>query len=223
MLEKLLDLERGLFFLINSSHTPFLDRVMWLYSGFYIWIPFIVFFCFMLIYKKTWKEWLPVLGFILLVSTLCIIFSSLITKPLFARPRPIFHPSFMEDVRTLYESILEQYGFVSGHSAVTFGIAMFTSLLYRNSIYTCVVFTWSLLMAYSRIYLGVHFISDIVAGGLSGVIIGYLIFLLYNHLRKSKIKEGENPHPVYPPIRGKVIGLSLAGYIILFSLACIFG
>ncbi|MDH6305771.1 undecaprenyl-diphosphatase [Parabacteroides sp. PF5-5] len=207
MLEKLLEFERGLFFLINSSYNPFWDQVMWMYSGIYVWLPFIIFFCFMLIYKRERKEWLYTLGAILAICTLCIIFSSLITKPLFARPRPIFHPSFMEEVRTLYESILEPYGFVSGHSATSFGFAMFTSLLFRNKLYSLVIFLWALLMAYSRIYLGVHFISDIFAGGLAGVIIGYFIYRLYH----SRIKTE------YPTSYGKYLAIGLAGYIILFT------
>lgn len=61
MLEKILPYERDLFFLINSSHTNFWDNVMWLFSGSIIWIPIILFFLISLVYKKKWKEWLPVL------------------------------------------------------------------------------------------------------------------------------------------------------------------
>lgn len=216
MLEKILEIERGLFLLINSSYNPFWDRVMWMYSGIYIWLPFILFFCFMLVYKKSRREWVPVLVSLLVVSILCIIFSSLITKPLFARPRPIFHPSFMEQVRTLYESISEPYGFVSGHSATTFGIAMFSSFLFRSRIYTCAFFLWALLMAYSRIYLGVHFISDIVAGALAGAGIGYLVFRCYRlYMEKRTIKV----ETIYSSSDGTIIALSLLGYILLFTLS----
>ncbi len=219
MLEKILEMERGLFFLINSSHSPFWDQVMWLYSGLLIWLPFIIFFCFMLIYKKSWKEWLPVLGSILIIDILCILFSSFITKPLFARPRPIFHPSFMEDVRTLYESILEPYGFVSGHSAVSFGMALFTALLFRNRIYSIAIFVWAFIMAYSRVYLGVHFISDIVAGGLAGMVIGFLIYLLYHYyIKRYYSKRNKSVEPVYPSARGKILGIALLSYIALFTL-----
>ncbi len=218
MLEKILELEKGLFFLINSSHSPFWDQVMWMYSGIYIWLPYIFFFCFMLIYKKKKQEWMPVLISLICVSILCVVFSSLITKPLFARPRPIFHPSFMEEVRTLYENIVEPYGFVSGHSATTFGIAIFTSLLFKNKLYTCVIFIWALLMAYSRIYLGVHFVSDIVGGGLAGVIIGYLIYLLYSSYISKYISKEKGNEAIYSYSRSKILALTLFAYMLLFMI-----
>lgn len=214
MLEKILEFERELFFLINSSYSPFWDQVMWLYSGIYIWIPFILFFCFMLLYKKKWQEWVPVFASILLVSLLCMVFSSYITKPYFARPRPVFHPSFMENVRTLYESIKEPYGFISGHSASTFGIATISALIFRNKLYTCVVFIWASVMAYSRIYLGMHFISDIVAGALAGIAFGYVVYLLYKKYTEKELIDYT--------LEGKVIGISLLGYILLFTITSSF-
>lgn len=219
MLEKILDLERNSFLQINHYHTPFLDQVMWWYSGLLVWLPFIVFFCFMLVYKKPKQEWMPVLFSILMVGILCAVVSSLITKPLFARPRPIFHPSFMDEVRTLYENITEPYGFVSGHSATTFGIAMFTSFLFRNKTYTCVIFLWALLMGYSRIYLGVHFISDVFAGALAGIGIGYLMYRIYVlYVQQRHSKREKEVRSIYPSSVGKTVAFCLAGYILFFSM-----
>ena len=218
MLEKILEVERGLFFRINSLHTPFMDGVMWLYSEVYTWMPFLLFFCLMLIYKKSWREWLPILVSIIVIGSLCMAFSSYLTKPLFARPRPVFHPSFMDDVRTIYDSVAEPYGFVSGHSATAFGLATFTALLFRNTFYTCAIFLWAFLMAYSRIYLGVHFISDIVAGALAGIAFGFLVFRLYRSYTKQNLPTPEEtPTPTDPPLYGKIIGLILIGYIFFFA------
>lgn len=218
MLEKLLPYEQELFFLINSSHSPFLDQVMWLYSGLFVWIPFILFFLFMLTYKKKRKEWLPAFLFLSLAVILSVAFSSLITKPYFARPRPIYYPDIMEQVRTLYENILDPYGFISGHSASAFSIAIFTVLLFRKKIYTWVIFFWALGMAYSRIYLGVHFISDILAGGMAGTLIGYLIYLLYRwYVNRPSSAEKGIVIATYTDRQINTIAIVLISYIILFT------
>jgi len=219
MLEKLLPYEEKLFFLINSSHNPFFDQVMWLYSGLLIWIPFILFFLFIFTYKKPRKKWLPAFLFLSLAVILSVAFSSLITKPYFARPRPIYYPDIMEQVRTLYESILDPYGFISGHSASAFSIAIFTSLLFRRKLYTWVIFFWAFAMAYSRIYLGVHFISDILAGGIAGTLIGYLIFLLYRWyiMKPSSVNKGIVA-AVYTDKQINSIAIVLISYIILFTI-----
>lgn len=170
-------------------------------------------------YKTEKKNWLPVLFSILIVAILCMVFSSFITKPLFVRPRPVFHPSFMEEVRTLYKVITEPYGFVSGHSATTFGMAMFTAMLFRSRIYSIVIFIWAFVMGYSRIYLGMHFISDIIAGALAGVGIGYLIYLFYLIYKKNHSKDEDvSTMNVYSPVRGKMIGIALIIYVFAFAL-----
>lgn len=218
MLEKILPYEQDLFFLINSSHNPFLDQVMWLYSGLLIWIPFILFFLFIFTYKKTIREWLPAFLFFSLAIILSVGFSSLITKPYFARPRPIYYPDIMEQVRTLYENILDPYGFISGHSATAFSIAIFTALLFRRKLYTWAILFWALGMAYSRIYLGVHFISDILAGAIAGGLFSYLTYRLYRWYlkRPSSVNKGLKA-AVYTDKQIKALAFVLLGYIITFT------
>lgn len=53
------------------------------------------------------------------------------------------------------------YGFVSGDTSNSFGFAILSTLLFKNRIYSIVVFIWATIMAYSRIYLGVHFVSGL--------------------------------------------------------------
>lgn len=217
MLERLLDTERGLFFLINGTHSPFADGVMLLYSSIPVWIPFIIYLCFALAWKRTAREWVPVLLSLLAVVVLCVAYSSLITKPLFARPRPIFHPSFMDDTRTLYESIAEPYGFVSGHSATSFGMAVFSSLLFRNRFFTCVIFLWALVMVYSRVYLGVHFISDIIGGAIGGVAIAWMVYYLYRAWLKRSLPDAKAAG-IYSGGQVQTIAFALIGYTLFFTL-----
>lgn len=217
MLEKILPYERNLFFLINGSHSYFADCVMWLFSGSIIWMPLIVLFLFSIVYKKEWKQWLPILITIAILFLFCDQFSSGICKPFFARLRPTHHPLFMNEVHTLYGYAGGKYGFISSHATNSFGFATLTTLLFRNKFYAGVIFLWAFIMSYSRIYLGVHFISDVVVGAVSGIIIGMLVYQLYLfYLKKTSQTVGV---PVYSNHRIKIITITIISYISFFIIS----
>ena len=82
-----------------------------------------------------------------------------------------------------------RYGFISSHAANTFAVAIFLSLIIKNRMLGFVLFIWAVLNAYSRIYLGVHYPGDILFGTLVGIVVGFLIYLLYNHIHKICFKQ----------------------------------
>jgi len=71
------------------------------------------------------------------------------------------------------------YGFPSSHASNAFAVLVFTSLLFKNRVYSITIFLWALLISYSRIYAGVHYPLDILGGMTLGVLIGYLFFWFY--------------------------------------------
>lgn len=218
MLEQIIPYEENLFFLINGNHSYFMDCVMWLFSGSIIWIPAALFLL-IAMYKKQWKEWIPVLVAIILLFVCCDQFSSSICKPLFARLRPTHYPGIEESVRTLYGYTGGKYGFISGHATNAFGFATLTALLFRNRYYTVVIYLWALTMAYSRVYLGVHFVSDVVAGAIAGSAIGFGVFCLYRYFSRVFNTEYKCKR-TYSTNRINIITLTLAFYIlsiVLFS------
>ena len=84
-----------------------------------------------------------------------------------------------------------------------------TALAFRNRWYTVVVFALALSTAYSRIYLGVHFVTDVVPGACLGLLLGYLVYLLYRWLRVKLY----NVHPSEPQSR---LCASTIGYLTAF-------
>ena len=179
MVEKILVYERDLFFMLNGSDSPFLDRFMWLYSGKAVWLPLAAFILIVLLYKKKWRESILILLAIVLVVTFCDQFASHVCKPIFTRFRPTHHPDFMDQVKTVFDYRGGKYGFISSHAANAFGFATFMSLLFRYRLFTWTIFLWAALTAYTRVYLGVHFISDFVTGAIAGVFFGWLVYWLY--------------------------------------------
>jgi undecaprenyl-diphosphatase len=114
----------------------------------------------------------------------------------------------------------EQFGFISGHATNSFGLAMFVSLLFKNKFVTSSIFFWALLNSYSRIYLGVHFISDIVAGFFFGSILGLLVYELYVSIRVGvfKVSPIEKRKSIYSIKEGNNLSI---GIILIIALIII--
>lgn len=210
MLEQLLVWERESFFLLNGSDSAFLDRFMWLYSSKAVWVPLAVFILAVLFYKKNWKESLLILVAIVLVITLCDQFSSHLCKPLFTRLRPTHHPDFMEQVKVVFDYRGGRYGFISSHAANAFGFATFMALLFRDKLFGYTVFAWAILNAYTRVYLGVHFITDIIPGAISGWVFGASVYYLYIYVRPRLIPGAvTSAASIYPESRKRMITFAI--------------
>ncbi|MDR2681390.1 MAG: phosphatase PAP2 family protein [Tannerella sp.] len=223
MLEKILDYEHDLFIWMNGCHAPFENQFMWLFSGKIAWMPLAVMFIVMLFYKniKHWKETLIVLVAVVLVITLCDQFASGVCKPLFTRFRPTHHPDFMDEVQTVFGYRGGRYGFISSHAANAFGFATLTSLIFRYHFYSVMLYLWATVNSYSRIYLGVHFISDVVPGIVAGLAFGWIVYKLYVFAReKLPVNSPENGERVssYPCSRKN---LNVILYVLIFTIVII--
>ena len=216
ILEGILEWERELFLSLNGAHSLYADIFLWLYSGPAGWVPIVIFATGCIIAKTKWKEWGLLVLSLGLVILFCDLLSSHFTKPFFARLRPTHHPLFMDEVKTVFGKQGNLYGFVSGHSANSFGLMMFTALFFKYKPYTGFITLWAVIMVYSRIYLGMHFISDVVGGILAGMLIGFLVYRLFLYARRRFLPESELTG--YSPRQKKIITGTIAGYLALFAL-----
>lgn len=189
MIEYLNDLDTKAFYLINTARNDFFDWFFAVISShlFFALVVASIFVCFAYKnFKKTW--WI-----VLLIIGLCFLFGDRVSvmgfKEVFERPRPshALEDAFLvkfKDFQLVYNSKGGLYGFVSSHSANAFCIAMAFSLLSRKRFVVFLLFIWAILTGYSRIYCGVHYPGDVLCGGLLGVVLGWLIYLLYSKLKK---------------------------------------
>jgi undecaprenyl-diphosphatase len=192
MLEKELIFERDIFFALNGSDSVLLDNFFYLYTYKWTWVIFYLCFLLFFIKYKNGKEILCTVLFIALLVLICDQLSSHVFKPLFHRFRPTNHPDFQDVVDVFrhgdYEYRGSGYGFISGHATNSMGFAVFTALIFRNRFFTISILLFALLMGYSRIYLGRHFISDVVVGAAVGAAVGYGVYKLYMYARKNWAK-----------------------------------
>lgn len=220
--EHLLPYERNLFFLLNGSDSVTLDNIMSILSNRMIWYALYAIALFFIFYKTPKKEAFLVLLFCVLVFALCDQFSSGFVKHYFARLRPGNHPDFKDYVKLVNGHRGGGYSFISGHATNSFGFAVILSLIFRNRWITLVSLIWATSIAYSRIYLGMHFISDVVGGILSGILIAFMMYGVLNLIRK-KFFHLENPTqvPIYSQRYGTIFAIAFAAYylgVILFTL-----
>ncbi|MFA9371782.1 MAG: phosphatase PAP2 family protein [Labilibaculum antarcticum] len=183
-METLIQIDKELLLWLNSFHTPFWDVIMMIFTRKEFWIPFYLILLYQ-IYKFRGKEALWwIIGLFVLVA-LCDQISTQLFKNVFERFRPSHDPSLQGMINFVGDYRGGKYGFVSSHATNSFGFAIFSSLLFKNRLYTFFIFTWSLLIIYTRIYLGVHFPGDILGGMLLGLLIGYGVY----HLTKWGISK----------------------------------
>ncbi|MDR2385227.1 MAG: phosphatase PAP2 family protein [Tannerella sp.] len=184
MVERLLEYERNMFYVINGTHTWWLDRLMLLFSSFWIWFPLLLVPAYFL-----WKrhgEWLRMTVCTLLSVACNLMITDMVFKPLFKRFRPTSHPCFMEHVRKVHDYLAQgDFGFISGHTTNAYAFAMLSTLAVKNKWYSISIFLWATWMAYSRIYLGAHFITDVVPGIILGILSGWGAYYIY--IQKNKL------------------------------------
>ncbi len=183
----LLQLDTQIFLAINGWHNEVWDGIMWWISGKTTWWPFYLLLLTYLGWKKRWQLALMVL-FIILGITLADQTSVHLFKNVFQRIRPCHEPSLEGLVHLVNNKCGGQFGFISSHAANTFGVAFLVLLWIRKRWFTGVMVIWALLVAYSRVYLGVHYPGDVLFGGIWGAGCGMLLFYLFRWVR-SKLPQ----------------------------------
>ncbi len=175
MLELLDKIDKDVFLYFNSMHNSSSDEFWQFTTDVPTWIPLYALILVLMIWKYKKDSMFLVAG-ILLVILVSDQFTSTFMKVFFARPRPCYDQEIGHLVH-IVNACGGMYGFASGHSANSFGIAMFTWLVFRHHWRsTGLMFVWAFLVASSRIMVGVHYPGDILVGGMLGAFFGWLIF-----------------------------------------------
>lgn len=161
---------------INGHYSEWMDVLMWGISRSKTWIPLYVLLVGLIAWRfRNWKAVLLILaGFGVAVGMSDWICSGVL-KPLVCRLRPTHEPA-LDPLHLVYGYIGGKYGFCSSHAANTMACGLLFSLLYKNRYATVGLMTWVALNCYSRMYLGVHYPTDIIAGLLVGSVFALLVW-----------------------------------------------
>ncbi len=193
MIEWLESIDRSIVLTVNSWHTPVLDEIFWFISARWPWIPlYLILFYLCWRYFGTRKALLFV-GITIATIAIVDVTSVYFFKEAFQRYRPSHHALLTHKLHfyqlekgAFYKGGM--YGFVSSHAtnfaAMTVLIGLSLRPRYPKLIWILVGI--SLLIAFSRIYLGVHYLSDIIGGTIWG---GTLAYLSYRFIVKRLVIE----------------------------------
>jgi undecaprenyl-diphosphatase len=182
MIERLEQWDRQLFLWLNGLHADWLDQPMFWMSDELVWIPLYLFFLWVIAKAYDWKMALWTLLGVAVVVTLGDRISVELFKEVFQRYRPSRNLEIYDLVHVVNEYRGGKYGFVSSHATNFFGIATFLFMVFRKPYpkWAPFVFLFSGLVAYTRIYLGVHYPADIICGAIIGALIGWIVFKAFN-------------------------------------------
>ena len=191
-METLSNIDSDLFLFLNGLHADWMDKVMVLLTAMWAWFPLYL----LLIYwtvkqygKRCWWVFLAV-GIVVLCSDQL---SAHVCKPLFQRLRPCYNPD-LKDLIYLPKGLAGgRYGFVSSHAANTFGVAAFlTPALRKYRPWAAIVlYLWAFISSYSRIYIGYHYPGDILCGALLGIMIGLILWKVFQLIVVRKVWKSE--------------------------------
>lgn len=169
---------------INNLHHPILDALMYSVSNVAVWVPIACTLIGYLYYKKPAKEATLLLGMLIATVLIGNLVGNAWAKPFFARVRPSLTPEISEQLHLVYGYTARSYSFYSGHAANFFAFATMLALVVGRRRHSILLVALVSLVAYSRLYQGVHFVSDVLVGMAIGGMIGYAGYRLYLGLRR---------------------------------------
>lgn len=177
---KIQDMDMQVLSLFNGSDNIMLDQMVQILTSGLTWIPLYVMLFFVVMRNN---ETMGQIALVVGSAIFCVLFADGlvdgIIKQLAERWRPSNDPTFKYMVQVVDDIRPKGYSFCSAHAANTMSLAVFFSLLIRSKMLTITLAIWSLINCWTRLYLGVHYPSDILCGMIIGIIVGILVYLLY--------------------------------------------
>ena len=173
-------IDKYILYWFNGSNSLFEDGLVSLLTSGMTWIPlYIALFYLVMKNNDTMGQIMLIVGSIILCIILTGGIDDIFIKSWIGRVRPCNDPDINAHLNLITGQVESGFSFFSAHAANTMSLAVFLCLLIKDSIFKIVMIGWSLLNGWSRLYLGVHFPSDVLFGFLYGAVIGILIFSFY--------------------------------------------
>ncbi|EJG02235.1 MULTISPECIES: phosphatase PAP2 family protein [Bacteroidota] len=189
MLEHIKQIDTNILLWLNGSHNEFWDNIMWFASGKYTWLPFYVALIILLALKYK-KDAILMILLIALLITMSDQLASGIFKPLFERLRPSHNPELEDQLHIVNNYRGGKFGFISSHAANVFALAFYLTIVAKHSLkwLPFILIPWAIFVSVSRVYLGVHYPTDILVPAILSIPIAFMAAHLYKKYNPKFIK-----------------------------------
>lgn len=209
------DIQASLF--INGLHNWYLDNFMMMFSGRFVWIPLYVSLLIVMFRNYPVKVNITCIIMAVILITFVDQISSSFLRPILCRPRPANAESPIVALVHVVDNYRGgHYGFPSSHAANCWGAAFFIGYVFRRNILTLVMCLWAFVMCWSRIYLGVHYVGDVLFGTLVGFVCASIIYYIFQkglHKTTEVFKPDLDSPKLYTP--AVICGIETAVLLIL--------
>jgi undecaprenyl-diphosphatase len=182
MIEFFENIDQQIVLTINGFNSPFWDEIMWWISARITWLPLYITLLFLIYRKNNIKIAILFLVFVVLCIVIADTLSVYAFKETFQRYRPS-HNLLLKDKLHFYEISKNnfytggKYGFVSSHATNFFVVFTSFYLTFRKQYPKLIYFLLfcAILICYSRIYLAAHYLSDVIAGAILGILVSFFL------------------------------------------------
>lgn len=181
MINYLDTLDRQVTMAINGFNSAYMDNAMWMATSVMSWVLMLLAFLWIL-RNKGWRGAVAAIVAVALTILFIDQLTSGLIKSMVGRLRPSHNPALAATIHLVNGYQGGMYGFVSGHAGNSFGIALIMSLMLRYRPATIAMMLWAALQCYSRMYLGVHYMGDIVCGTILGLMVAAVVYWLMKFL-----------------------------------------
>lgn len=174
MIERIIQIDKSAFIAINNgmsnSFFDWLCPILRNQSTWYLLYAFFLYFIIRLYKKESWKIFLGIALMILCSDQ----FSANLVKNTFQRLRPCAEPSLSGITHHLIASC-NGFSFISAHATNHFAIAIFISFFLKSygRFLLPILIIWALSIAFSQVYVGVHYPLDVIVGAIVGSLFGF--------------------------------------------------
>lgn len=173
-----------------GSNSAILDNVALMLTDAWTWAPLYIALLFLIIKNNdNMQQICMCFGFALLCVAIASIMANVVVKPIVERPRPCNTLEVKYLAQIAGDMHSKDYSFFSSHAANTMSLALFFALLVKSRLLTVTLFVWSLTNCWTRLYLGQHYLTDIMVGIAWGLIAGALSYFIFRkvfyHISRS--------------------------------------
>lgn len=171
-------IDERILLLFQSLHTSFLDNLFWYVSEAWVFLPLWLWALVKIYQIYSRKDFIKII-FAVLITIILSDQVSNVFKYRFKRLRPTHNNELKDKIKVVNNYYGGKYGFYSAHASNSAAITCLALILFKNNRNKYWLLIYPFLSGISRMYLGVHYFSDVLVGWMMGSILAMLVYWMF--------------------------------------------